>query len=158
MEQFRIIIADDDDDDFFIIKQTFNEFSIKHKIDHVADGRQLLDNLNSMKGRPEEFPDLILMDINMPKVDGIKALQLIRKSVALLHIPVIMYSTTADQEQIKKCSAIGANGFITKGSTHEKVIAFVKSINNFLKELRISPDAGFVHKSSPSPLKYSPSL
>jgi CheY-like chemotaxis protein len=132
MMGYNILVVDDDEDDFFIIKQAFIEVDEKPLLYHVKDGKQLLDYLYRVAEAHEKFPDLIIMDINMPKIDGIRALELIKATKLFLHIPVIMHSTSNDALQKKKCTTLGAEGFIQKGSTHQSNLLFVKSINKIL--------------------------
>jgi CheY-like chemotaxis protein len=142
MTEFRILVADDDEDDYFIIREAFNEF-IPHEISHVYDGQQLLEHLQQQLELKQKFPDLILLDINMPKMDGVKALQYIKSSEIFSHIPIVIYSTSSDQVQKKVCNDLGANGFVSKGYNHGEISDFVRSINRFLEELQSDPEKKF---------------
>src|SRR5690349_12318827 len=91
----HILLADDDDDDQFIIKEAISEFNNEHiKVSSVYDGLQLIDFL-SKKGAfmNETFPDLILLDINMPIMNGIQALTQIKNNKEFRSIPICMIST-----------------------------------------------------------------
>lgn len=134
MKSFRIIIADDDDDDFLLIKEAFRELNLEHFLIRKSDGVQLLDYLLQVTKEHKALPDLILLDINMPKMDGIEVLEKINTEKAYKTIPVIIYSTSNCPDQKEKCLRLGAQAFVTKGSTYKKVMAFVARINNFLKE------------------------
>lgn len=144
MANFRILIADDDEDDYFIIREAFNELTA-HDITYVSDGQQLLEFLDLQVTQRRKLPDLILLDINMPKIDGIRALESIKSSQALNRIPIVMYSTSHDPEQKRACRKLGANGFISKGYSHSDIIDFAGGVNNFLEKLRSDPTRRFVH-------------
>ncbi len=112
----HILVADDDDDDQFIIKEAISEFNNKHiKISSVYDGLQLMDFLRKKGGfAAEDKPDLILLDINMPILNGIQALGQIKKDPAFSQIPVCMISTLRTEEKQQECRKLGALDFYCK--------------------------------------------
>src|SRR4051812_22738909 len=106
----KIFIADDDKDDFIFLKDAFNEMGEKCSLIHVENGLDLVNTLMACE-KKNQLPDLIILDINMPKIDGVTALEVIRNIDKLKHIPVFMHSTTNNEAQIKKCYELGANSF-----------------------------------------------
>lgn len=132
MTSFRLLLADDDEDDFFIISQAFEELGRPYDLQHVRDGKELLDYLSATSEAGRQIPDLILLDINMPLVNGFQALEMIRNTSAYAQVPVFIYSTSVDTEEIQKCMRLGANAFFTKAYTYKKVLAFVADIDLFL--------------------------
>ncbi|MCD6066178.1 MAG: response regulator receiver protein [Bacteroidetes bacterium] len=147
MANFRILIADDDEDDYSILTEAFNKL-IQHDIKHIKDGQELLLYLETEAGSSKNFPDLILLDINMPKTDGITALIYIRSSSSLAHIPVVMYTTSTDHEHMERCMGLGANGFISKAWGNDAVLKSAGLINDFLQELKKDPFKRFVHNKT----------
>lgn len=112
----HILLADDDDDDQFIIKSAISEFNSDHiKVSSVYDGLQLIDFLER-KGvfAGETPPDLILLDINMPLMNGIEALKHIKSHKKHRHIPVCMISTLRTEQKQAECRALGALDFFSK--------------------------------------------
>lgn len=112
----HILVADDDDDDQFIIKEAISELNNSQiRISSVYDGLQLIDFLENRKGfHSETRPDLILLDINMPLMNGIEALTEIKKHQQHKNIPVCMISTLRTEEQRKNCKNLGALDFYCK--------------------------------------------
>jgi CheY-like chemotaxis protein len=127
MAGFRLLLADDDEDDFFIISQAFEEFGRPYELQYVRNGKELLDRLNVI-----QVPDLIVLDINMPLVNGYEALEQIRSTSAYASVPVFVYSTSEDNGEKHKCMMLGANAFFTKAYTYKKVQSFVTDIDLFL--------------------------
>ena len=96
-EPVRILLAEDDDDDFYLTERALKEYRLRNEISRVKDGEELMRYLRGrgeFKGavRPAE-PSLILLDLNMPKMDGREALREIKSDPMLRHIPVVVLTT-----------------------------------------------------------------
>ena len=131
----KILVADDDADDRLLIGDAFDENHLQNPIDYVEDGEQLLDYLNrrgkyeSLAGEP--YPGIILLDLNMPKVDGRTALKEIKADPKLCRIPVIILTTSKAEEDILRTYGLGVNSFITKPVTFDALIDVVRAIGEF---------------------------
>jgi CheY-like chemotaxis protein len=112
---FHIIIADDDEDDRLIISEAVQSYAKKQvTITTVNDGVELLTELNNCFGDHLLLPDVILLDINMPKLDGPGALQIIKQDKRLRNIPVILVSTLRSIAKLKECITQGASKYYIK--------------------------------------------
>ena len=117
-DTFKILIAEDDADDRFLIEDVFAECELEQQIEFVVDGVDLMDYLNrtgayeALEHQP--LPNLILIDLNMPRMDGKTALREIKSSPELCRIPVVALTTSKAQEDIVNTYGSGANSFITK--------------------------------------------
>jgi CheY-like chemotaxis protein len=138
MSGFRIVVADDDEDDFLLLKDAFDALRLKHALKHLTNGVQLLDHLSDAAAR-HRFPDLILLDLNMPKLNGLEALERLKGTKAYKDIPVIIYSTTDSPSHQNACNRMGAEAFVTKGSTFDDILSFVNSIDTFLNGRQAEP-------------------
>jgi CheY-like chemotaxis protein len=123
MSPYRILIAEDDDDDFFTLKEAFECTQAAPELIRAHNGEQLFTQLN-LEEEQCRMPDLIILDINMPRMDGIEVLQKIKCSGDLSMIPIFMYSTSNCIEQMKKCYQLGASLFVTKGNEFQSVLKF----------------------------------
>ena len=116
---FRILIADDDNDDIQLTKDCFEENKLNVKIDEVADGQCLVELLQG-KGKSYPFkdlPQLILLDLNMPRKSGFEALAEIKADENLCKIPIIVFTTSTSPKDIEKAYLLGANCFVSKPNT-----------------------------------------
>jgi CheY-like chemotaxis protein len=122
-----ILFVDDDRDDYEIFCEALKVAKPKVKCRHVSDGLEALEYLND--GNP--LPDYIFMDVNMPLMGGEECLRQIKDIPRLKKIPVIMYSTTKNQDEIAAYNRLGAKGFLVKPSTFRKL---VDSLNGVIQE------------------------
>lgn len=104
----HIFIADDDPDDILFLKEAFKEISKNIKITSAKNGQELLKFVQLV------IPNLIVLDINMPCMDGLDCLEELRRSKRLDHVPIIMYSTGIREEHIDRSYALGASRYIKK--------------------------------------------
>ncbi len=133
MEEIFILIAEDDADDRFLLKSAFEENGYCDKLHFVENGVELLDYLHQLEGGKYEakMPRIILLDLNMPKKDGREVLKEIKQSPSLKKIPVIIFSTTNNEQEMKRCYELGANSYITKPNSFENLIKTVAAIRNY---------------------------
>lgn len=130
MRTARILIAEDDGDDQLLLKTAFLENGGAPDLTFVADGVELLaclENVNR-QGNGSLYPDLIMLDLNMPRKSGKEALHDIKKHPDFKRIPVIIYTTTRDALEIKRCYALGANNYIVKPSTFDSMLTIVRTM------------------------------
>ncbi len=138
-----ILIADDDADDRMLIEDAFEESKLQNPLHFVEDGEQLLQYLKregeyaQFKNHP--FPGVILLDLNMPKMDGRTALAKIKDDERLCRIPIIILTTSKAEEDILRTYNLGVNSFITKPVTFEGLVQVVKSIGKYWIEIVALP-------------------
>jgi CheY-like chemotaxis protein len=112
MEPSKLIyLVDDDEDDILLMKDALKNVMEDVDIVELSDGLSLLERLE--KSEPQQ-PALILMDMNMPRVNGLEALHLIKTNPKTQHIPLVMVSTSASPQHISEAYQHGVNAFITK--------------------------------------------
>ena len=138
-KKVTILIADDDDDDRLMTREAFEEVRILNEIFFVKDGVELIDYL-FRKGKFESpdhspRPGLILLDLNMPRMDGLEALNIIKKDHYLRSIPVTIFTTSKAEEDIVRSYNLGVNCFITKPVTYTGLVEVVRQLNSFWFEL-----------------------
>jgi CheY-like chemotaxis protein len=121
-----ILIVDDDTDDREIIRDAFASVYEGTEYLQVESGEQLMEYLHRLK--PVEFPSLVLLDLNMPGMDGRDALREIKSSERLRVIPVAVFTTSSSPRDRQTAYALGANCFITKPDTFNKLVELARCI------------------------------
>jgi CheY-like chemotaxis protein len=119
-----ILVIDDDLDDFEIIAEAIRTVKPSAKLTHYDDPEECLTELQRMQLKPT----IILLDINMPRMNGVQFLQEFRKNKPLSKIPVVILSTLNEHEQKKNCASLGAVNFISKGKTWQELQEIAKTI------------------------------
>jgi CheY-like chemotaxis protein len=93
---------------------------------------ELTDLLRSrLENSHDELPKLILLDLNMPKKDGREALREIKQNSVYCNIPVVIFSTTNNSQEISRCYEAGANSYITKPNSFEQLISILSTVRNY---------------------------
>ncbi len=126
--QKRIIIADDDPDDRNLASIAFKELNMIHSVDFVTDGQELIDFLNTKVGSNHSLPDVILLDLNMPRKDGRVALKEIKAHPELRHLNIVVFSTSSAKEDIDYTMSLGAKNYIIKPSGYIELVTIFRSI------------------------------
>jgi len=126
-----ILLVDDSEDDVMMARKAFSELSFPHKLETVMSARCALDYLQcrgKYADRKAVLPDILLLDINMPMIDGFALLKILKEDQLLKKIPVIMLTTSAAREDISRSYDGGAASFITKPESYE---GFKKLMGDF---------------------------
>jgi len=136
----KILIVDDDIDDRQLIGLAFNEVGFAHSIDYVRNGEELMNYLKEVQlsGKNGQFPDLILLDLNMPKMDGRAALREIRSDSSFKNLNIIVLSTTISNEDHKFVIDFGVLKSITKPCGFYELVDIVRKICDELTRLHPS--------------------
>ena len=138
-----ILVADDDADDRMLIEDAFDESKLQNPLHFVEDGEQLLQYLKREgeyeKYKNHPFPGVILLDLNMPRMDGRTALAKIKEDDRLCRIPIIILTTSKAEEDILRTYNLGVNSFITKPVTFEGLVQVVRSIGKYWIEIVALP-------------------
>jgi CheY-like chemotaxis protein len=128
-EYINICLADDDQDDRLFFTDAFDELRIKTKVNTFNDGVELMNYLNDTDS---VLPNVLFLDLNMPKKNGLECLLEIKKNENLNDIAIAIYSTSSSEEHIEETFINGANIYIKKPSDFEtlkKILAEVVTIN-----------------------------
>jgi len=106
----RILLVDDSDDDIFLVREAFKESGIAHRLDAISDGEAALSFLREDGNRP----DVVLLDINMPRFSGFDVLEWVQSDPNLRDIPVVMLTTSEQPEDVRRATEGGARDYFRK--------------------------------------------
>lgn len=130
MKRCRILLAEDDPDDILLLKDAFNSLGAREVIDFADNGEQVLKKLQ--EDANAELPDLIVVDVNMPRIGGMQTLERLKSDKRLKDIPVLIYTTSTNPVDEERFLRLGAQGYIIKPSSFKKLIETAKYFMSFL--------------------------
>lgn len=126
-----VILVDDDDVDAFILRKAISRAAVGIEFEHVIGGDELMSRLENNANSSGKFPDVMLLDINMPAVNGFEVLRRLRSSEKTLAVPVVMFTTSNLIDDIKKSYELGANSYIVKPNNIDELVNFVKDFYDY---------------------------
>jgi two-component system response regulator len=130
-----ILMADDDEDDRLLAKDAMEAAGSSYNCFTVADGQELLDYLRcegAYKDKaPSELPSVILLDLNMPVMDGRETLKQLKADKLLATIPVVILSTSAEVEDINDGYGLGASSYLIKPTEFSTMVTMMKQFNDY---------------------------
>jgi CheY-like chemotaxis protein len=130
-----ILLVEDDPDDIYLIGEAIDECQLEAKVFIVQDGEELMDFLNH-RGKFTEVenyphPNLILLDLNMPRKDGREALREIKADPTFRSIPVVILTTSTSGKDLENMYALGASGFVTKPTSFSGLRETIEKIGSY---------------------------
>jgi len=132
----EVLLIEDDPGDILITREAFEHHKIHNTLRVARDGQEGLDYLYQ-RGSYERAtrPDLILLDLNLPKYDGHQLLEKIKSDPDLCHIPVVVLTTSAAEEDILRSYRLHANAYVTKPVGFEQFMNVIRQIDEFFVQV-----------------------
>jgi chemotaxis family two-component system response regulator Rcp1 len=140
--EFHILLIEDSLTDAKIIERALREDRQSHRLTVIADGRKALDFLDRLcepASPPDLEPDLILLDLNLPGLDGCQVLARIKENPVLRPIPVVVLTTSLREEDVLQTYRAGANSFIQKPEEYARYRDLVRTLRTYWYETSIRP-------------------
>ena len=137
-----ILIVEDDEGHAILIRQNLEAAGLSNRMEHFRDGQAVLDFFfkgNAVRHSEPVQTYLILLDIRMPKVDGIEVLRRIKTDPELHKLPVIMLTTTDDVREVERCHQLGCNVYIQKPVDYDKFAEAIQRLGLFVTLLLVPP-------------------
>ncbi|MEU2248409.1 response regulator [Streptomyces sp. NPDC019224] len=132
VEPIEVLLVEDDPGDELMTREAFEDNKIRNTLHVVRDGEEALDFLYRRGAHAEApRPDLILLDLNLPKYDGRQVLEQIKQDPELALIPVVVLTTSSAEEDILRSYKLHANAYVTKPVDLDQFIAAVRQIDEF---------------------------
>ena len=131
-----VLLIEDDPGDELITREAFEHNKISNTLHVAHDGEEGLDFLYQRGGHQDaRRPDLILLDLNLPKYDGMQLLEKIKSDPDLCHIPVVVLTTSSAEEDILKSYKLHANAYVTKPVDLDQFMSVVRQIDEFFVQV-----------------------
>jgi CheY-like chemotaxis protein len=137
-ETVNIVVVEDDDGHATLIERNLRRAGLSNPVVRLRDGQEALDYF--FDGEPAAFDadSVLLLDINMPRVDGIDVLRRLKADPRTARVPTIMLTTTDDPREIDRCYQLGCNVYITKPVEYEAFMEAIRRLGFFLQIVRIA--------------------
>ncbi len=139
-KNITIIIAEDDEGHALLIKRNLKRSGVANPIMHFSNGEEVLEfflDEDSEYQRNKTASYIILLDIKMPKVDGIEVLERLKSGPSTKKIPIIMITTTDNPREVDICHSLGCNSYIVKPIDYQKFIEIIKRLGYYLEIIEI---------------------
>ena len=132
-QDLYILIAEDDADDRFLLQTAFTENGFEDRLQFVENGVEVMEHLYALNTATSSarLPRFILLDLNMPKKDGREVLREIKQNPVWNKIPVVIFSTTSNEQEMLRCYELGANSYVTKPNSFEHLLEIVATLREY---------------------------
>ncbi|MDN3667410.1 response regulator [Algibacter miyuki] len=124
MKALKILLIEDDMIEIMKLNRAVSSLKLDHKIIETNNGEDALTFLE----KKEELPDIILLDLNMPKINGIEFLSILKKDDVLKYIPTIILTTSSNQKDLLECYRIGIAGYVLKPLKYEEYVSKIEKL------------------------------
>lgn len=128
----RILMVDDNPTDTLLMRRALLKIGLPHDLSTALDGQAAMEHLSSaIELSNSHLPDLILLDLNMPKKDGFAVLKELKQHEILREIPVVIYSSSTYQDDIKRCYAMQASSYVSKPVGYPELLQIVSTLGQY---------------------------
>lgn len=135
-----ILLAEDDEGHAYLVQENLRDAGLTNKVVHVTDGQAALDYVfctGPYQERKPSGPLLLLLDINMPRVDGVEVLRRLKADPKTNELPAIMLTTTDDPREVKRCYEIGCSSYVTKPVEYDRFVEAIRRLGLFLAIVQV---------------------
>lgn len=135
----KILLIEDNPDDEMLTLRAFKKSNLKNELIVMRDGAQALDFLFNVEKSSADLPGLILLDLKLPKVDGLEVLQRIRTDERTKLLPVVILTSSKEQEDLVRSYALGANSYVRKPIDFNQFMQAIQQLGLYWLVLNESP-------------------
>lgn len=140
-----ILLADDDDGHASLIGRNLRRASLMNQVERFSDGQQILDFLfqrDPLRARRDGAAYVLLLDIRMPKIDGVQVLEIIRRETLLRVMPIFMMTTTDDPREVERCYLLGCSSYIVKPVDYDQFSRTIFALGAFIARVQVPQVSG----------------
>lgn len=138
--ELMILLAEDDEGHAYLVQQNLTDAGLTNQVVHAKDGQEALDFIHctgAHAGRVPNGPLLLLLDINMPRVDGVEVLRRLKADANTRELPVIMLTTTDDPREVQRCYELGCSSYVTKPVEYDRFVEAIRRLGLFLSIVKV---------------------
>ena len=141
MEPTQILLVEDDPNDVELIQLALDSYNFVNRIDVVSDGEQAIHYLFGRDGQPptQSLPRLVLLDLKLPKIDGIQILEMIRRSPLTRNLVVVVMTSSAESRDLQACYDLGVNSYIVKPLDFQQFVEMARQVGFYWMMLNNVP-------------------
>jgi DNA-binding response OmpR family regulator len=136
LKEKKVLIVEDDPDHADLVLDIFDTENIECEVVLIKDGQEAIDYFQD---EIQSQVSLVILDLNLPKIDGMEVLKFIKKDSKYSSIPVVILSTSSDQNTISEAYKNGANGYVTKPMSYDEFVDKVKMLRRYLSDTNTLP-------------------
>ena len=128
----EVLLVEDDPGDVMMTREAFQDYKLQNQLHVVSDGAEAMEFLRQegeYAGRPR--PDLVLLDLNLPRMDGRQVLEAIKSDPELASIPVVVLTTSENEDDVLRSYSLHANAYVTKPVDFARFIEVIRQIDDF---------------------------
>lgn len=153
--QKTILVAEDDSNDVYFLKRAFSKAGLDVRFEFVQDGEQLIHYFKANDfASQKSLPELLLLDIKMPKVNGFEALEWIRQQPGLKRLLIIILTSSDEPRDINRAYDLGANSYLVKPCGIEHLTGIAENLYHYWMTLNRSPDCTLRLTGSANPVEF----
>ena len=123
-KKLNILLIEDDMIEIMKLNRTVSKLSLNHNIVEANNGEEALDILQNK----DTLPDIILLDLNMPKINGIEFLRILKSDDVLKYLPTVILTTSNNQKDLLECYKIGVSGYVLKPLKYEDYVSKIEKV------------------------------
>jgi len=137
VESVCIVAAEDDDGHASLIERNLRRAGLSNDLVRLRDGQEAIDYFIGPRADAHAGACVLLLDIKMPRVDGVEVLRQLRQDPRTVALPIIMLTTTDDPREIERCYDLGCNVYITKPVEYEPFVEAIRRLGLFLQVIKV---------------------
>lgn len=130
-ELTEILLVEDNPGDARLVEEAFKQADVTVELQLVTDGLEAIEELSHRRKEPKLLPDLVLLDLNLPRMDGIDFLGAVRDDPALSHLPILGLTNSTDNRDVIRCYAKSANAYLTKPESPDELVSLADAVVSF---------------------------
>jgi CheY-like chemotaxis protein len=142
LPEVEILLVEDDPHDAELTMHTLRKYGLAERVVHVDDGVAALEWLRRHADRTSDELRLVLLDLKLPKLDGLQVLQEIRSDKRLQHLPVVMMTSSRQERDVLRSYELGVNSYVVKPLEYDEFTRAVEALGSYWLTLNTTPTAG----------------